>query len=160
MEEKWKPCLNYENYEISNLGNIKNKNNKILKTHFCNSGYKKIVLHNGKNKRKTYTIHRLVMLTFKPNEIFEKATVNHKDGNKLNNNLDNLEWCTQKENLQHAFKIGLIKHNKTYKLKEEDIPKIKDLFDKLKNYTQVGKEFGISDNAVRKIIKGKTWTHI
>lgn len=58
-------------------------------------------------KRKSYLIHRLVALAYIPNSE-NKPDINHKDGNPLNNNVDNLEWCTKSENMQHAIKNGLV----------------------------------------------------
>ena len=58
-------------------------------------------------KRKMYLVHRLIALTYIPNSE-NKPDINHKDGNSLNNNVENLEWCTKSENIQHAIKSGLI----------------------------------------------------
>lgn len=94
-------------YEISNHGRIKSVvKNKIL---FGSSGngYKKIILYNGSLLSAKY-IHRLVAIHFIQNGNRYKC-VNHKDGNKHNNNVENLEWCTHSENNKHAFKIGLKK---------------------------------------------------
>jgi hypothetical protein len=71
------------------------------------SEYKTLSL-NGKN----YSLHRIVALTFIPNPE-NKDTVNHKDGNKLNNAISNLEWLTNKENIQHGFNSGLYQNSKT-----------------------------------------------
>ena len=84
-------------YFINMNGDIKNNNNKILKSSVVN-GYKIINL----NKIKTLLIHRLVAIAFIPNPD-NKPIVNHKDKNKLNNHISNLEWCTQKENMKHVF---------------------------------------------------------
>ena len=110
MEEIWKDIPGYEGlYQISNKGKIKGlyRYNKILKTH-CNkhNGYVYALLCNNK-KEKCYRVHRLVAQTFLENKE-NKPYVNHKDGNKQNNCVENLEWCTAKENTEHAFKNGLI----------------------------------------------------
>lgn len=109
-KEIWKPINCYVGvYEISNLGNIKSLkricNNrvlkeKLLKQNICSSGYKTILLsNNGIIKR--YLIHRLVISCFNG---YSNLTVNHKDGNKLNNNISNLEYLTQRDNSNHYFK--------------------------------------------------------
>ena len=97
--EEWRTIKDYENYQVSNCGRIINKNtSKILKNTF-KSGYYNICLVNNKN-RKTLKVHRLVAQSFIPN-LENKPEVNHKDKNKLNNNIDNLEWMTRKENNIH-----------------------------------------------------------
>ena len=97
-EEIWKTIENYENYEVSSLGKIKNiKTGRILKS--CNKcGYSIVGLSN--KKVKTFKVHRLVALAFLQNPE-NKAHVNHKDKNGLNNNLENLEWTTPLENNIH-----------------------------------------------------------
>jgi len=94
------------NYEVSNTGLIRNKiNKKILSTSITNSKYLQVDLWIN-NKRIHQYIHRLVALAFidNPNN---KLEVNHIDGNKLNNNVNNLEWVTHQENNQYAYDIGL-----------------------------------------------------
>jgi hypothetical protein len=112
--ELWKPVDKFENYEISSYGNIRNiVTNKSLKA--CNkSGYYNICLNNNKVK-KQFKLHRLVALTFIPNPE-NKSDVNHKDKNKLNNNISNIEWNTRKENNIHRCKNITIKTNKNKSL--------------------------------------------
>ena len=96
--EVWRNVNNYENYEVSSLGNVKNKNTgRILKAANI-GGYYYVVLSNIKTK--TLSVHRLVSLAFIDNPD-NKAHVNHKDKNSLNNCLSNLEWNTPKENNIH-----------------------------------------------------------
>lgn len=110
MEEIWKTIENYENYEVSSLGNIRNiVTNKMLKPS-NKSGYYHVSLTN-KLSKKTFKVHRLVALTFFQNPE-NKSDVNHKDKNKLNNTLENLEWNTRKENNIHRCKGIKITSNK------------------------------------------------
>lgn len=117
--EKWEPIKDFEDkYEISSLGRIRNKlTNKILKMTNKNGDYFRIILYN-KNKKKSCYIHRLVAETFIPNPQ-NYHYVNHKDLNKQNNKVENLEWCTQSYNTIHAIKngvpilSGINKYNKT-----------------------------------------------
>jgi len=116
--EIWKDIPGYEGlYQASNLGNIKslifqcNFNNKkyhrekILKQKITKDKCKRVELwKNGEHK--TWLVHRLVGLTFL-GEPKEKLTINHIDGNRLNNNLDNLEWLSLKDNIIHGFENGL-----------------------------------------------------
>lgn len=95
----WKEIKGFENYQISNTGLIRNEE-KILSP-FDNNGYDRIQLVNGDKKQKKL-IHRLVAEHFIPNPE-NKPQVNHKDLNTKNNNVDNLEWVTNQENVQHAI---------------------------------------------------------
>ena len=77
---------------------------KLLKTSLLPTGYiTLIIMLKNPRRSKTEYIHRLLMETFCPTENSQKLTINHKDGNKANNHLENLEWCTQKYNNQHAI---------------------------------------------------------
>ena len=105
--EEWKDIAGYEGkYQVSNWGRIKSLNYKrsgkerILKLYNDKYGYKVINLHKN-GKPKLYKIHRLVAITFIPNPN-NYPVVNHKDENKANNYVDNLEWCTQKYNINYG----------------------------------------------------------
>ncbi len=102
---------NYE-YSIYKDGKIKNnKTGRVLKPYLTNNGYQQVTLCNETGKKKFY-IHRLVAQAFIPN--FGNLEVNHKDGIKTNNSVDNLEWVTRSENNKHAYRIGLKRANKPY----------------------------------------------
>lgn len=104
-------------YEVSNQGRIRNAyNKKILKPYPINSGYLVIRLYTGQRRYnyntgeynsiyKSILVHRLVMLMFEPIDNEHEMTVNHKDGNKFNNKIENLEWVTQAENNEHGIKL-------------------------------------------------------
>lgn len=120
--EQWKDIPRFEGlYQASNLGNIRTCKNKITHTNYrgnrvwkqrilkgrgnCKSGYRVSLWKDGKSK--DYLISRLIATTFLEDLILTKITVNHKDGNRFNNELSNLEWLTLKENIQHGFENGL-----------------------------------------------------
>lgn len=98
--EKWKKIKEYENYEISNLGNVRSlKKQRILKPML--GEYKKVALYKN-GKRKFFRVHRLVAEAFLDNPNNYKI-VNHIDGNKYNNFFSNLEWCTLSYNIKHSY---------------------------------------------------------
>jgi hypothetical protein len=97
-KEEWRTVLQNENYEISNLGQVRNKKTKkTRKKQINDSGYEIITLYFG--KKKTYLVHRLVAQAFIPNPN-NLPFVNHKDRNKVNNRITNLEWVTSSMNMK------------------------------------------------------------
>lgn len=116
MVEVWKPIAGYEGlYEVSNTGRVRklrfinNRANKEkvfdIKPKNNGTGYLKVFLYKG-GKARQMLVHRLVADAFLDKQD-GKGFVNHKDGNKHNNNADNLEWCTRSENMKHAYMKGL-----------------------------------------------------
>ena len=101
MKETWKDINNYEGYyQISNLGRVRNiKYNRFLTNHLNHKGYNRTCLCKN-SKQKVMRIHRLVAEAFIPNPE-SKQEVNHKDFDKTNNKVSNLEWVTGKENIRH-----------------------------------------------------------
>lgn len=121
MIEEWKDIPGYEGlYQVSSLGNIKSinynhtKKEKLLKPQKQSNGYMTTRIGN-----KTKTIHRIVANAFITNSL-NKPCINHIDGNKTNNRADNLEWCTNSENMKHAIRNGMINY-KTTKKKKSDL---------------------------------------
>ena len=160
--EIWKDIKNYEGlYKISNTGKIRsveryvrsNTGERLVKGRIRKSkidnGYEKIILSKN-SKPTTVRVHRLVAQTFIPNPD-NKPQVNHIDGNKLNNHVDNLEWVTGDENIKHAINIGLIEKDinaKKVKLwnKQETL-----YFD---SAYQADKHLGCSIGSVNKVARG------
>lgn len=186
--EIWKEIKGYEGlYEVSDLQRIKslpkriqrgkynafrNCNEKILKP----SGKRYLMIMLSKNGVKNnILIHRLVAIAFVPNP-YNKPQVNHKDGNKLNNSIENLEWCTNSENQLHAFKNNLQvkrcftlkdredlrkrslgENNAMSKINSEIVLKIRE--SKL-THLETSKLYNISRQLVGLIKNNKRWTHI
>lgn len=102
--EIWKIISEKPNYSVSNLGRIvNNRTNRVLKPIKKSSGYYEVSLGRVDNKQCGFLIHRLVAKAFIENPE-NKPVVNHKDLDKLNNSLENLEWCTYSENRIHYLK--------------------------------------------------------
>jgi hypothetical protein len=111
MEEVYKTIDDYDNYEVSNMGNVRNKKTGlVLKLNTEKWGYKTVSLCKSKNK-KTFKVHRIVALTFIPN-CDNKPFIDHIDRNKQNNIITNLRWVTCSEN---AMNTTISKNNKTTK---------------------------------------------
>lgn len=108
VKEIWKDVNDYNDlYEVSNLGNIRNRFTKNqLSVRTDKWGYSLVRLRNG-NKAKHCRVHRIVAIAFIDNPC-GKPEVNHIDCNKLNNSVKNLEWVTGKENREHAILNGLV----------------------------------------------------
>ena len=109
--EEWRDVVGYEGfYQVSNLGRVRSV--KLIKPSFHKStGYKRLMLtKNG--KRKNFHVHQLVAKNFTPNPL-NKPVINHKDGDKTNNCVENLEWNTYGENNRHAWNMGLITPKKS-----------------------------------------------
>lgn len=105
MKEEWKEVKEFENYEVSNTGKIRNKGTKKeLEPWIINSGYLTIAMSDGK-KGHPRTVHRVVAKAFLDNSE-EMEVVNHIDHNKLNNKASNLEWLSQKDNCKHSHEAG------------------------------------------------------
>ena len=109
--EIWKTIKGFENYEVSNLGNVKskqpNKKEKILKFRVSKFGYYRVMLSGAK----AFLVHRLVALAFIPNNE-NKPEVNHVNSNKNDNTVENLEWSTRSENINHSYLNGRGKKQK------------------------------------------------
>lgn len=119
LNEEWRDIQGYEGrYEVSNYGRVKRlmkwsgnrfiDQGNILRRRINTCGYVHVLLCNREQKSKT--VHRLVAQAFIPN-IDKLPQVNHKDGNKQNNRVDNLEWCNNSQNIKHAYIMGLEKPN-------------------------------------------------
>lgn len=180
MIEIWKDVFGYENaYQISNLGRLKSlerkvktkgdafrvKKEKTVKLKFNRfNGY---LFHqlsiNG--IKKNFHIHRLVALAFIP-KIENKPEVNHIDGNKSNNHISNLEWCTKSENMSHSYKTNLHKPTKgsingMAKLTEEIVFQIKNEYhNEGVTVRSLAISHNVADSCISRIVHGKRWPHV
>ena len=112
MIEEFRSIRSNPKYSISSNGRVVNSRNKEKALQDTTDGYLKVDLYDN-GDRITKRVHRLVAEAFIPNPD-NKPDINHKDGNKQNNAVDNLEWVTKSENMQHAYQTGLAKPHASY----------------------------------------------
>jgi hypothetical protein len=176
--ENWKDVEGYEGfYKVSNLGRvrsldrvsptklgaIKHTKGKIMNLTLKNNGYLS-VMFSVLNKRKRFHVHRLVSIAFLDNEEC-KPTVNHINGIKTDNRLENLEWCTYSENSIHARDTGLSsigEESTSAKLSENKILAIRRLFkiNPKSSQIKICEKLDISSTHMSRIVNGKRWKHI
>jgi len=157
--EIWKDIKGYEGYyQVSNMGRVKGltrtikhlRGFRVIKEHilpthvyYSSKNYKREqVSLSKKGIHKTHRVHRLVANAFIPNNKHKKY-INHIDSNTLNNNVNNLEWVTHKENMQHAFEYGTIRG-----LTKKDIPIVIDKYLKSVTTKQLAKEFNVTTTTI------------
>ena len=133
-----------EDYLVSNKGELYRK----ITLSSLRGGY---LSYTANNPKKSYKIHQLVAKTFIPNNDENKIVINHKDGNKLNNNVNNLEWVTVSENNQHAIDTGLITVTKR-KVHQCDLEG--NIINTYNTIRGAGKETGIDSAGIAKVCKG------
>ena len=165
MEEIWKDVVGFEGiYQVSNLGKVKSLKfgkEKYLSITKSSIGYLNTKLQLNK-KNKSFLVHRLVAETFIKNE-FNKPCVNHINGIKTDNRIENLDWCTHKENTEHSLKNDLIKtgcNRKQSKLSLKDIEYIRKNYkekDKKNGGYKLAEMFGVSRNCISNVVKNKTY---
>ena len=146
--------------EVSNFGEVKS-HGKIIKGEITSGGYCRVhISHKGVQYK--FLVHRLVAEAFilNPNRLPE---VNHIDGNKQNNSVDNLEWCTRSQNTSHAFKTGLRNYNGCKnphsKLTQSDVETIRRIYVRGKhcenNSYGLAKRYNVSPKTIQNVVNGK-----
>lgn len=163
LPEEWRDVVGYEGlYQVSSYGRVKSLQlgkETIMKHTPDKDGYRSIGLSKNGNP-KGYQVHRLVAIAFIENKD-NKETVNHVDGNKANNNFDNLEWNTRSENMLHAYKTGLTnsigENSGRAKLTESDVRCIR-----LSNcsHSELGKIYGVAGCTITCIKTRRTWRNV
>lgn len=157
--EIWKDIKEYEGlYLVSNYGKVKSKR-KQRKPRLDKYGYPTVSLSKNGIK-KHYKIHRLVAIAFLPNE-YNKPTVNHKDGNKENNHVSNLEWNTVKENIIHASNTDLRNYNGSgnpnVKLTPQEVLAIKSVDYSLISQARISRIYGVGTTQINRIVRNLCW---
>lgn len=159
-DEVWKDIEGYEGaYRVSSFGRIKslkrpyNRNEKILTPVRHSAGYLKIILIILNDKRKNAYIHRLVAQAFIPNPE-SKPFINHINGDTTDNRVDNLEWCTNGENLRHAYlKLGRTARKK---LSWEKAALIRELAATCST-AELSDRFGVKASTISGIVLNRSW---
>lgn len=178
--EKWKNIPN-SNYAVSSIGRVKRI--PFIRLHNINKAYyltkDKFLTPNNNNSKKYWrikiwyldgtavveSIHRLVAKVFIPNPE-NKPQVNHIDGNKDNNNVENLEWVTNQENNDHKFMVlGRFtvprgSKNPTSKLTEEDVAIISKRIKNKDRLVDIAKDFNVGKTTISEIKAGRSWSHL
>ena len=160
---EWKRAANYPNYFVSDQGDVKKSDGSVCQQHKSSKGYVRVNLKNGHAGCSTVNVHRLVASTFIPNPD-NLPQVNHKNGKKDDNRVENLEWVTASDNVRHAYDVLGRQSGATGKsfprrakllpievriIKQTDIPN-----------TDLARYFGISDSCVCHIRKGRSYKYI
>lgn len=168
MMQDFQPLVGYEStHKINKTGCIKtlkrrgNLEEKILPLFIDRRGYVRVSLTKD-NEQKHKTLHRLLAIQFIPNPN-NLPQVNHKDGNKKNNNLSNLEWCNNSHNIKHAIKMGLIKsyrgmNARNRKLTKEQVLEIRELKG-LYSQRELGKMYNVDHTTIGLIHRRVKWSH-
>ncbi len=172
--EEWTPISGYETrYLISNHGRVKSiisldncdRDGVFILSQYCKRRYCTCVLVSD-TRKDTMLVHRLVAFAFvnnsNPNELTQ---VNHIDANKHNNHYSNLEWCTHRQNDDHAIKHGLKPRQKGIlnghaKLSEDDVRLIRVRHKEGSSIADLAREFGLVYVSIKDIIIRKNWSHI
>lgn len=179
-EEIWVSVKGFEGiYEVSNLGRVKSLNRfvkyttkeggyqrkeKILNQKICDNGYNAVRLFKNAKGRE-WKVHIVVAENFGLPKSKGQKYINHKNGCKTDNRLDNLEWCTQSENMIHAYENGFAKGQKGSDhpgnvLTEEEVIKIRKLHSGGMVQRRIAEEYGVCFQTISLIVNRKTWTHI
>lgn len=161
---QWTPIKDFPNYLVSSMGDVENRNTqKQRKPQLTHKGYHKIFLYNKEHKTQRF-VHRLVAEAFIPNPE-NKPCVNHIDGNKTNNNVENLEWCTVQENNGHAKRLKLYKplmgqDHANSKVTDSDVLEIRRLHSEGNTCKSIAPNFGLHKTTVQRIVNKETWRHM
>ena len=158
-----KPMIvHYEEYSVTSDGRVFSRNGRELKQRDNGHGYLQVQICGKAGKRKAY-VHRLVAAAFLANE-GGKRCANHKDGNKKNNNMMNLEWCTNKENTAHAAKTLHVMHQYEEANKKREKPVIGSLVIspttewRFKSIRAASEATGIAKSGIVSTLKGRQLT--
>lgn len=136
--------------------------NRPLAISKCKKGYHRVTLTIDKGKKKTFLVHRLIAQKFIPNPD-NLPQVNHIDGNKDNNHVNNLEWVDNQTNTDHAVATGLVPRGKARsnaRLSANAVRAMRSLRARGHNYYELGRMFNVAYQTAHKVCTRQTYTHI
>lgn len=151
MQEEWREVKDYPNYEVSNLGRVRNKSGRVLASNIRNGYYGIGIFQDG--IRKYYAIHQIVFKSFF-GEYNNKLVINHIDGNPLNNFINNLELISQANNIKH---YTLCKKNL---LNKDKVLKILELYEQGVSIKTLAGKFLVHKNTISSVLNGRRWSHV
>lgn len=157
----WKQYRNTP-YEVSDQGEVR-RDGRVLACHVNQGGYRQLSL-SVNTVRTTALVHRMVAETFIPNPA-GKPQVNHIDGDKLNNDVSNLEWCTAGENIRHALETGLRvmpagEDASNARLTADQVLEIRRRYADGSTQSDLSAEFGVGQPSIHRIVSGKEWMSV
>lgn len=169
--EVWKDIDGFESlYQVSSYGRIRSlprykTRGRVLKQCISKKGYLRTSIM-GKPNTAYLIMHRVVAKAFIPNPN-NLPEVNHKDGNKQNNHVDNLEWCTHEYNVKHSVENKLADYSKIAgsknsqsKLNEIEVVKIRQMHKDGKNFTEIAKQYNVTANLIGMVCRMQNWKHV
>jgi hypothetical protein len=160
--EEWRPFDPF--YEVSNHGQVRKKDGRLLRSWRNDLGYSVVRLNFPRRMEK---VHRMVAAAFIPNPL-ERPTVNHIDCNRSNNRSDNLEWCTQAENLAHSRRLGRLQNNywkgrrsPNAVLTEDQVRQIRSIYASGRYSLEgIAKQFKVSKRCIFRMIHRETYADV
>lgn len=153
---EWKqiPCIPL--YEANTDGLIRCFKNKKQRRLQVLEGYQSVHVTIKKGKKVTMLVHRLIAETFLPSPSPDQTQINHKNGNRSDNRVSNIEWCTPRENSLHAFRV--LNRKRTGEIPVEQLDERGNAIKRYKNISEASEESGICDSTIRRCIKGNQRT--
>jgi len=163
-EIEFRTILSHPEYEVSRCGVIRRKSTGTILSQHNKRGYMGVGFKiNG--KRSLHRVHRLIAEVYIPNPL-NKPHINHINGIKNDNRIENLEWCTAKENIHHAIRTGLFskppkgESNKSAKLTDAVVLKIRSMMANGMSDKDIAATFSVSISSICNIGKGDSWSHV
>lgn len=173
ITEQWATVPQYGGYyDVSTLGRVRlnstapeglyrrlRKAGDFISVHTSNSGYLHVNLRTSYDERTAAGVHRLILMAFRPEGYSAELQVNHKNGVKTDNRLENLEWCTHRQNLDHAWETGLRKRPKRDILTEDNVRTIRAEYVPGGGVPmrEIGERYGVTSHAVWRVIHRRNW---